>query len=297
MNILRNACIFIVCCCLFYPVKAKQQILSEDKQKENKSLLWKITGNEMKKPSYLFGTMHLICQDDYLWTSAMKKSLKASKEVCFEMDMDDPSVMMEAAMGMMDNSGKNFADYFTPQEYDLVEKFVKDSLGLSMEMLDKMKPAAVVSFFATASVSCAVPISYESKIMEDAKKMKLEITGLEEPKEQIALLDNMPIDSIIKEMISLTQDFSKEKNEYQKMVQAYRKQDISMLYELMERSEDGSINMGVFLDERNNKWIGRMEGRMDQKSVFFAVGAGHLWGENGLINLLRIKGYKVEAVR
>ena len=64
------------------------------------------------------------------------------------MDMDDPSVMMQIAMGMIDNSGRTLKDYFTPEEYALVESFVNDSLGMNIAMFQQMKPAALQSLFA-----------------------------------------------------------------------------------------------------------------------------------------------------
>jgi uncharacterized protein len=107
----------------------------------------------------------------------------------------------------------------------------------------------------------------------------------------------MSEDSVVKELLDLAKDYSQERLEYQKLVNAYKRQDLPLLYELIEQAKAPGVDMGSFVDERNKKWIGRMEERMDQTPVFFAVGAAHLWGENGLINLLRQEGYRVEAVK
>ena len=271
--------------------------LDSAETKTRQSLLWKISRADMKKPSYLFGTIHLLCPKDYVWTPVMKSSLKACKEVCFEMDMDDPSVMMQVASGMVDNSGKTLKDYFTAEDYKVIERFVTDSLKMSMLLFQQMKPAALQSLFAASTLSCANPVSYESNIMEQAKKQKMEVTGLEEPREQIALFNSLPVDSVISELLKTARDFSKEKNEYQKMLAAYKDQNLQQLFEIIETSRSSGDDFTAFLDERNKKWIERMEERMEQKPVFFAVGAGHLPGENGLIELLRKSGYRVEPVR
>lgn len=289
--------VLIGCISLFtsYIAYAKE---GTSKTVKGNSLLWKVTGNEMKKPSYIFGTMHIICKDDYLWTPVMAKSLKASEEVCFEMDMDDPSVMLELAAGMIDNSGKQLKEYFTDEDYSLVEKYFTDSLGINAEMISQLKPAALVTLLATSSFTCSNMVSYENNIMQKAQEMKIEVTGLEYPQEQLALLESLPIDSIVKEVITAVQSKNNyEQNEYTRLVSAYKKQDVEKLHSLMIDTEKAEMNLDAFLDERNNKWIDRMEERMDQKPVFFAVGAGHLWGNNGIINLLRNKGYKVVPVR
>lgn len=263
----------------------------------DKSLLWEITAPTMQQPSYLFGTIHLLCQEDYIWTPAMRKALQLSEEVCFEMDMDDPTVMMEVAMGMMDRSGKTIDQYFSPEEYKIVERFVTDSLGMNMAMFRQMKPAALQSVFATKVVSCPSPASYEVNIMEEATRQKKEITGLEKPGEQLALFDEMNTDSVIREIVRMATDYSQERDEFSRMLQAYRHQDLPLLFKIIEESDMSGEDKHSFVYDRNKRWISRMEGRMEQRPVFFAVGAGHLWGENGLIELLRKEGYSLRPIR
>ncbi|OJW84043.1 MAG: hypothetical protein BGO69_09265 [Bacteroidetes bacterium 46-16] len=262
-----------------------------------KSLLWRISGKDMKRPSYLFGTIHLICPADYIWTDKMKESLHKSQEVCFEMDMDDPGVLMKVATGLMDNSGKRLEDYFSPEQYKQVATYMHDSIGMNISLFDNLKPAALQSMLTTKTAACANPVSYEDKIMEQAKKDKKEILGLEQPEEQIELFDNLPPDSIVKQVMETVTGKDNDKEEYQKLVNAYKQQDLPALYELMNSSGESPIDLAGFLDDRNKRWIDRMVDKMDQKSVFFAVGAGHLWGENGVINLLKKEGYRVEPVR
>ncbi len=270
---------------------------AQQKTQSNKSLLWRISGKDMKHPSYLFGTIHMICPGDYIWTEKMQQSLEQSEEVCFEMDMDDPSVLMKVATGLMDNSGKTLEDYFTPEQYQLVAKYLQDSLGMNISLFDNMKPAALQSILTTKTAICSNPVSYEDRIMEEAKKEKKEILGLEQPEEQIELFDNLPPDSIVKQVMETVTGKGDDEEEYQKLVAAYKRQDLPALYKLMNSTGESSIDLAGFLDDRNKRWIDRMVDKMDQKSVFFAVGAGHLWGENGVINLLRKEGYKVEAVK
>jgi uncharacterized protein YbaP (TraB family) len=97
--------------------------------------------------------------------------------------------------------------------------------------------------------------------------------------------------------MDMINDSKEMDSEYTAMVSAYKSQDLPALYKQMEDSKDLQNELGVFLDDRNKRWIPRMENKMKGNSVFFAVGAGHLWGNNGVINLLRKAGYKVEAVK
>ncbi|MBS1688433.1 MAG: TraB/GumN family protein [Bacteroidetes bacterium] len=263
----------------------------------SKSLLWRISGKHMSNPSYLFGTMHIICAADYIWTDSMEKCLERADEVCFEMDMDDPSVMMAVATAMISSNGKTIKDYLTDEQYKLLAQYVEDNLHMDMSVLNQMKPVALQMLFSEKVINCDTPVSYEERIMGIAKEEKKNIVGLEEAREQIALLEKMPADTAIQEIIRAVQSKSETDTEYEKMVMLYKNQDIQGLYRLIKRSKEAGLDMGDFLDNRNKKWIDRIVDKMDQRSVFFAVGAGHLWGDKGLISLLRKEGYVVEPVK
>lgn len=267
------------------------------KTTDNKSLLWRISGKNGAKPSYLFGTIHLLCADDYLWTAAMKASLKSCKEVCFELDMDDPKVLMAITSGMAGNDGKQLKDYFTPAQYEKLSAFTRKEWRIDLSDMQEMTPTSLQLLFITKAVSCTMPVSYEANIMEEAKRDGKEIVGLEEASEQLAVLNSMQDDSVITGLMQLTDSFQASKNEYTAMLNAYKKQDLPALYTQINESKELGDEMGILLDDRNAKWIPRMQVKMKDQSIFFAVGAGHLWGDHGVITLLRKAGYKVEPVK
>ncbi len=263
----------------------------------SRSLLWRISGNGLHKPSWLFGTIHMICPEDYFWTDSMKACLQKSEAVCFEMNLDDPSVMIKAAASMIDSSGKKLSDYFTDEQNTQLAKYLNDSLGLQIAMFQSMKPIALDVMLTSKNMSCPNPESYEDNILEQAKKDNKIITGLEEVKEQIDVLSSIPTDSVISDILTSIKGGASDKNNYDEIVAAYKQQDLSALFYLIQQSNDLGNDIGIFLDDRNKKWISRIEEKIQKQSVFFAVGAGHLWGPNGVISLLRKEGYRVEPVK
>ena len=270
---------------------------SDPKSDEETSLLWKIEHEDLKQPSYLFGTIHLICEEDYFWSAEMGAALASSREVCFEMDLDDPGLISEMALGMIDPSGNTLEDYFSTEDYNKIEQFVRDSLGINLSVLNRMKPAALQALFASRGLSCLTPVSYENNILEAARKLDLQITGLESPSEQIALFDQIPVDSIIREIVNLVENNSNARLEYRRLLDAYQSQNLAALSSILEESGLTHADKEIFLYRRNKKWIDRMVEKMEQQPVFFAVGAGHLWGNEGLIQLLRQEGFKLTPVR
>ena len=267
------------------------------KKTDDKSLLWRVSGKGLSQPSYVFGTIHLLCPDDYVWTDAMRKSLKSCKEVCFELDMDDPAVLMSAMSDIKSADGKPLKSYFAPDEYERLDHFVKDTLHADLAQMQEMKPVMLQSLFMMKAVSCAMPVSYEANIMLEAKKDKKEIVGLELPKEQTDLLNSLPDDTVAKSLIQMTDSFAASKMQYQQMLSAYKAQDLPALFHIIQDSKELGDDMSAFLDERNKRWIPRMKPKMEKAPVFFAVGAGHLWGDNGVISLLRKAGYIVEPIK
>ncbi len=275
-----------------YSTGAQQKATAKDQ-----SLLWRISGKHMAKPSFLFGTIHLICIDDYVWTEKMKQSLANSEKICLEMNLNDPAVVMQATMGLLDTSGKKLEDYFTPEQFKLVKSYLKDSIGMDISLFEQMKPIALQSIIGTTGLNCDNPISYEDSIMKTALNDKKEIMGLEEPKEQIDVLGSISADTVVKQLMADIQSNNTNDSEYWRLVSAYKRQDLPALFSLITSSKELGDDLGVFLNDRNKKWIPRIADKMKQSSVFFAVGAGHLWGQEGVINLLRKDGYTVEPLK
>jgi uncharacterized protein YbaP (TraB family) len=258
------------------------------------SLLWRISGKGLTKPSYVFGTIHAICEDDYFWTPIMQSALDSSEKLCLEIDMDNPMAIIQSMAGMMSLDGPKLKDYFTPAQYKRLERYAEDSLGLNSFMLQMMKPAVLMTMLSGKGNSCDKTVAYEMKLMEAAKEAEQEILGLESVKEQMDLLNSLPVDSIVKDVMDVVDGRAQSSDGLDKLIAAYKQQNLTALDQLMtvEGGMTGSAR-GPMLDDRNIRWIPRMEKRMKEGRVFFAVGAGHLPGKKGVLTLLREAGYTV----
>lgn len=275
-----------------YPAMAQQ-----DNSTHINSLLWRISGNGLSKPSYLFGTIHMICPDDYFLTGKMKETLANSDKVCFEFNLSDTSLTRKMKAGLIDKSGKRLNDYYSPDEYAMVLRYFKDSLNVDIDKLQQLKPVVLQSLIFKKIVGCPNPASYEKTILKVAQNQGKEVMGLETIEEQMALLETLS-SKIVKASVLLAKGSRKiyeMHDAWQKLVNTYQQQDIALLY----RSASGPNSVyfnEAFLDERNKKWIPYMQDKMQGASVFFAVGAAHLWGDQGVISLLKKAGYTVEPM-
>jgi uncharacterized protein YbaP (TraB family) len=265
---------------------------------EGQSLTWKISGKGLQTPSYLLGTIHMICKEDFFWTSAMQHALDKSEKVCMEMDLDDPALQMKVSMGLMLPAGKSLKDFFTEDDYEKVAQYIQDKMGMPMMIMEKMKPVALLTLMASKNIgTCDDTESYEAKIMKMASESNKELIGLESADDQLKVLENMNIDSVTKYVVKTIEDNGKEASELlQQLTTAYKAQDLQALHQLIIQSKEYSANLDELLYDRNAKWIPVMEETMKAQPTLFAVGAGHLWGEKGVIDLLRSQGYTVEPL-
>ncbi len=265
----------------------------------SKSLLWQISGNGLGQPSYLFGTIHLICPDDFFWTDTMAKYLKAADKVCFEMDLDNPVVLREIMAAYTENSdSKESGPSLTNAQLKQVIRILHDSLDLDVSpgMLTKNTTLLQMTILSKL-IRCSAPASYESHIMMDALKEGKEILGLETAAEQLSALGVLKSDSSGRQLMDILHSLGDARRLYAAMVSAYIAQDLPLLYNFMIQSPELKGSLVTLLDDRNLRWIGRMAPVMKRQSTFYAVGAGHLWGNAGIIHLLRQDGYTVTPLR
>lgn len=274
--------------------------IAKQKTAEQNSLLWKISGNGLSKPSYVFGTIHLICESDYFWNPVMEEALKATEKICMEMDMDDPELQMTLAMGMMDQSGKKLSSYFKPEDYEKLKAYAEERVkAVPVAVLEMMKPAAVWTTLVMLQYNCENVKSYEAELVEKAKLNGKEILGLETANEQLDFILGMPDADVVESINDMVKAKGKKELDAQftDMINAYKKQELNQLYELTDKETAMKMDKVKFLDNRNKNWIPKMKTMMAEQSTFFAVGAAHLPGKPGVLQLLKDAGYTVEPVR
>jgi len=283
-------------CVLFSGCKA-QQNAPFVKLKNDNTLLWEVSGNELKKPSFLFGTFHLLCKDDIRFSDQLKRAMKQCDTIYMELDMDDPTMMLSGMLYMNMKGGKTLKDLYTPEEYKRLQNYFSDSLKMPLSLLQSAKPYFLVALLYPRMMDCSSPSGVEEELVKIAKEDKKEINGLETMQFQASVFDSIPYKVQAKELLKNIDSFSVNKKEFQTMLSYYKNQQLDSISRMMSKSEFGSDKYdNLLLNDRNKNWVGQLNEIMKRESVFVAVGAGHLVGDQGLIQLLRRAGYKVEPL-
>jgi len=271
--------------------------LFSNAQELEKSLLWKISGNGLNKPSYLFGTIHLTC-DTSLDENTLN-ALEATEQLYLELDMDDKSIQMQMMKLMMMKDGTKLSTLLSPEDFKILDEFMKKNLNMSAKLFDSFKPFMISSMLFPKMLDCKSQ-SVESELMKITKEQNEEIFGLEKAEDQMKVFDEISYQDQAEELLKTVKDnLEKDKKEFQEMITIYQNKDIEGMLKMMSDSDNKitSENQDILLNNRNKNWIPIMVKIMKDKPTFFGVGAGHLAGEEGVIKLLRKKGYKVEAVQ
>lgn len=260
------------------------------------SLLWEVTGKNLKKPSYLFGTFHLLCESDLGIANAAAEKLKSCDQLALELDFDDPNMMieMQTLAGMKD--GKMLEDLLGATKFKLADSLFTAKTGVSLKLLSGLKPMVASSVLYPSVLGCN-PGSPETTLSALAGESKKEVIGLEKVSDQMDVFDKIPYQvqaDMLYSYITETDKFKKETNE---MLAVYRSANLVEMQKMMADPEYGLDKyLDLLLTNRNKNWVKQMQTIMPEKATLFAVGAGHLGGTEGVIYLLRKAGYTVKPI-
>ncbi|WP_281309441.1 TraB/GumN family protein [Flavobacterium flavigenum] len=253
------------------------------------SLLWEVSGNGLSKPSYLYGTIHMICSSDYFLSDKTKKAFEASEKLVLEIDMSNPKEMTDLQQMAM---GKEpLSKTLSPENLSKLDHVLKSN-GMTVQQLDNFKLFTIMSLISMKSFGCNDLKFYEMNFIETAKQRKLPIIGLETVNSQMEAFAKSYTDT---EMIDALKESSRE--ETAKLVSQYKQENITAIYDAFATNKSMSKKTKeIILDNRNENWIKQLPGLMEKESLFIAVGSAHLAGESGIINLLKKAGYIVKPV-
>lgn len=268
------------------------------KQVPVKSLLWQISGNGIKQPSYLFGTIHIMCKNEALLSKEMEKIIASSSAVYLELDMDNMMELLGIFQYMNMKGGKKLSDYLTDDEVKRVKDwFVKNQPLIPVAMIEKMKPIFLSSMIGEKGFNCEQPDGMEMRIMEEANKHDKEIKGLETMAYQAGVMDSIPYDVQAKELMKSIDSSTVQDSSVKMLIDLYKQQDIEKLDTMMNTTEGEMSKYNEFLlYRRNRNWAEKISTLIKSNSYLFAVGAGHLPGNKGVIALLRKLGYTVKPI-
>ena len=260
------------------------------------TLLWKISGKGLAQPSYLYGTIHLICPTEMQISESVKQAFSETQQVVMELDMDSPTMAQEMQRDIMMSGGQNLQQLLSAADYAAVGNYLQTKAGLPIEKIGTVKPFILSSMLYPVLLGCT-PASYEAAFVKLAQEQKKEVLGLETVDEQLGFFEKIPYGEQSKMLADMVNQEVAAKQELQLMMALYKTQNVEGLRGLMSKSLFGFQKYeDLLLDSRNQRWIAGISQQATAKSTFFALGAAHLGGPKGVLALLRQQGYQIQPV-
>ncbi len=229
-------------------------IFSQDApQKLANTLLWQITGKDLKKPTYIFGTMHILCADDANLSNELKNVIKNCDEVYFEIDMSDMMGMMNSMKYMRMNDDKKLSDLLSADDYEKIKKyFSKHSSMLPFSMIERFKPMLISGLMEEDDLPCKSTNGMEFVIMKEVHQQNKKINGLETAEFQASLFDSIPYKDQAAELMKYIDSGEDYKKMTDTLAQAYREKDLNKIELLTTKEDPGTSDfMDLLLYSRN----------------------------------------------
>src|SRR5688572_29653278 len=165
----------------------------DNKKLLEKSLLWEVSGNGLTKPSYLYGTIHMICKDDASLGDSLIAVIQRSDRVYFEVDMDNLMEMLSAFKDFKMRNDTTLADLLSKEDYEKVKEYMESKGGmLPFSQLETYKPMLASSLLMESGIGCEESVAMEQLILEEAKKNKKRVDGLDTMSYQASIFDSIP---------------------------------------------------------------------------------------------------------
>lgn len=282
--------------CAAAPTVLVQQSLAQDTRK---SCLWSL----QTKPSaiYLLGSLHVLKSDAYPLANVIEKAYAASQKIVFETDitaMKGPVIQGKILELGLYPEGQNLHQDIDGSTRRSLEKKLSE-LGLPSEYFARFKPWVVTLTLASLELqhlgfdpNYGIDLYFFHKAIKDGK----EIGFLESAEYQLNLLAKMDKQDQNSFLSQTLRDLELVSQLAGEMVSYWKTGDAESLHALLFKSFKDYPNIhDRLLIQRNKKWVAEIENVMrEKKNVLFIVGVGHLVGPEGVLDLLRKKGYKLK---
>lgn len=267
-------------------------VSAQKNQTKENSVLWKIEHKDLEKPSYLLGTLHLMCAEDFKLTDKVVHVLEKTEALVLEVNMSDPEEM-KAIQAMMGEQ-KKISEELSEKEFNELDKLVTSITQTPLKNFDSYGLTGVQFFLINKMLPCSDVKYMEMELQKVATKNGITIGALEKVAEQMNYVKKGFTTAFTYKQLMLFESYKKDFNA---AIEAYVKEDIDTATDLITKEDYMDANAKKYVQIiRNKNWVAKMPKMMADNSNVFAVGTAHLVGEEGIIDLLREKGYTVSPV-
>jgi len=273
-------------------------------------LLWKVSGNGLPRPSYIFGTHHMAPASMIDEVPGMQEAIDGCDVVLGEIEKEalmSQEAQARMAQAMMAPADSTLDKLYTKPQYAIVERVFNkyfSTMGVKLSQMNMLKPNAIstqmqamqaIKYFSDFDSNNVIDMAVQTRANDEGKPSG----GLETVDDQINLLFNTPLTEQAEGLLEACKKDDTFQEQSQALSDAYKTQDLDRIFAVMTdgTTGDSEAEMERLIYSRNRNWVEKLKLIMPERAALVCVGAGHLPGEQGLLQLLRNAGYKVEPVK
>lgn len=269
-------------------------------QDAENSILWEISGNGLEKPSFLFGIINFMPENEFAISGRILRAMDESDLFITKMPHNRASQKEFTKAARIDNDGW-INDYLTDDELNQLRLLMLKDLEVTEHdyhfTYSRLQPVILVT--ATTLLYLGDDVVFvEDELAKAAKKHHLKFRSLSTVEEEIAAFRKFPIPDQVEALKFTVNNWDEHINDYDQLVESYTEdQDLKMIHEeILKATNRSEAFQDVYYHERNRAWTGQIKELIAKDAAFISVGAAHFYGEEGLIQLLKDEGYSLTAV-
>ena len=260
------------------------------------SLLWRVSGRDLKAPSYLYGTIHIQDSRVFAFDSTVWHCFNSCEALAVEVLLDqvDYSTVLEK---MMLPQGQSLAKMLSKEDFAILDSLCKAKFGTGALFLLGMKPFFLSSALQQADLPKDMPLALDLFFLQQARNRGMHCYGLEDYMDQIKATDAISLDDQLDILRQTLHDTNDVAASFDSLVLAYLAFDMETITQMLDDTVLPDNFNKVLVEKRNQTMYKGFRKIAKKQRVFCAVGTAHLPGDKGVIGLLRKKGYTVEPVK
>jgi len=264
--------------------------------KFSNGLLWKVSGNDDEEKGYVFGTIHVDDQVILDLPEPVISNLKNSNYFAMEA-IPLPEDAIEFSKQMFFTDGNRLDELLSEEIFNKTESILKVH-GLTREMVARMRPWAA---YIIMNYPANMKIVLDLHLLQMAQNNGAQVSGLESSREQISIFSDIDINQQVRMLVDAVCHYETLLTDINELKKLYLDRDLKGLNDYSQRYTfgDDSIYEKIsqhLISDRNYRMVERMRKILETGKAFIAVGAMHLPGEDGILNILEQNNYKVVRV-
>lgn len=261
---------------------------------KKKTWLWKIEHEDYVNASYVFGTMHSKDKAVFQYLDVVKACIMNCEVFANEFNLEKLN-SLKATDQLLLPDGLTLKDLMSKKKFARVEKQLSQQLGLQMHWFMRTYPIVAINAISEVILSQDMPESLDVALFTFAKEQEKRIEGIETPEEQLEIFKKLSLEKQTQTLVKAATDIPKYRKSIVKMRELYETFETKLLHKVAKKGIGGMRK--VLLYDRNFKMADRIHLHALRHSFFGAIGAGHLFGEKGVLKLLKAKGATVTPIK